>query len=60
MIDGDDRRSNMTEEKEKIPVCSICGDPMCHGVVAVRLNRYCIKQMDGWYCPKHATNRVTA
>ncbi|MGA1792316.1 MAG: hypothetical protein ACMUHM_00035 [Thermoplasmatota archaeon] len=50
----------MTYEEKKTPVCSVCGRQMCQGVVAVRLNRYCIKHIDGWYCPEHAPVKVSA
>ncbi len=39
------------QNEKKVPVCSKCGKEMVSGEVAVRLNIYCIKQFDGWYCP---------
>lgn len=41
------------EENEEIPVCPICGKDMSSGKVAVRLNRFCYKHVDGWFCPDH-------
>ncbi len=34
------------------PICSECGNEMVKGKIAVRLNRFCIQQIEGWYCPK--------
>lgn len=52
--------NKMAYEEENIPICSICGRPMCQGTVAVRLNRFCIKHIEGWYCPEHASQKVSA
>lgn len=45
----------MSEENDEIPVCSLCGKKMSKGNVAVRVNRFCIRHFEGWYCPDSTT-----
>ncbi len=42
----------MTKDENANPICTVCGNMMVKGKVAVRLNRFCIQQIDGWYCQK--------
>jgi hypothetical protein len=42
--------------EEEVPTCEICGKKMQKGVVAVRLNRFCIRHFEGWYCPTATTS----
>jgi hypothetical protein len=46
----------MPEEVDNAPVCDICGNVMHKGKVAVKLNRFCIKHLEGWYCPNSSNN----
>ena len=39
----------MVDDQEQ-PVCEVCGKKMNKGIVAVRLNKFCIKHFEGWYC----------
>jgi hypothetical protein len=49
----------MTEkETGDAPTCTICGAKMCKGEVAIRLNPFCIKQFEGWFCPNHENVRA--
>jgi hypothetical protein len=45
-------------EADNAPVCMVCGTRMCRGEVAIRLNPFCIKQFEGWFCPNHENVRA--
>jgi hypothetical protein len=40
------------EEEEK-PICPVCGREMSTGKATIRLNKYCFKHLDCWFCPEH-------